>query len=328
MAGGSSERGEGRLALALRVASQEYLPLGGWLLIWAAVAAAYRPADAVRLLAATLMCRAVRELVAMDTGAAMRRRYSAAAEAVRKSMRVAMRVEAATLVVSIAALTVIVALLVFLDQPRAAWLTAILGISLPARHFAAANRGHRHGGLFAVGAAWSGLALILAVIVLDLGIEAAAWAMALREYAALALTLILKPNRPPRTPQTAEPLRWREVAAITATLARHRLAYRVSKGLLSIFGPLGSIAARTGRGVGAHRKLDRFTPQAPWKIAALAGVTAGVAGVALYVVREPATLVVAAGLLRVAAAATSTAVWAHYGDAHGLSDIGAVDDED
>jgi len=328
MAGESSERGEGRLALALRVVSQEYLPLGGWLLIWAAVAAAYRPADAVRLLAATLMCRAVRELVAMDTGAATRRRYAATAEVVRRSMRIAMRVEAATLVVSIVTLAAIVAWLTYLDQERAALLTAILATSLPARHFAAANRGHRHGGLFAVGAAWSGLALILVVIVLGLRIEAAAWAMALREYVALALTLLLKPNSPPRTPQTSEPLRWREVAAITATLARHRLAYRVSKGLLSIFGPLGSIAARTGRGVGAHRKLDRFTPQAPWKIAALAVVTAGVAVVALYLVREPATLVIAAGLLRVAAAATSTAIWARYADAHGLSDVGDLDDED
>lgn len=312
----------------MRLASREYLPLAGWVLLWAAVTAAFRPPDVVRLLAATQFVRALRELVAMDTGAAMRRRYAADARTIARSMRVAIRVEAATLVISLMVIACFIALLVALDQPRAAWLTAILSFAIPARHFAPANRGHRRPGLFSVASSWSGLGLILLVILFDLGLEAAAWAMALREWLALAAVLLLKPSLAPPTPQTSEPLKWREIAATTAALARHRLAYRVSKGLLSVFGPLGSVVARTGRGVGAHRKLDRFTPRRPWSVALLAAGLAAWAFGALFLVREPATLVLAAGLLRVAAAATSTAVWARYADTHGLADLGEDEEED
>lgn len=314
MAGESSGRPEGTRALILRLAAQEYLPLAGWLLIWVAVAAAFRPADVARLLAATLFTRAVREFTALDTGSGMRRRVTASAEVARRSLRLAVRVEVLSLIAGLLLLAFLVGALVLLDQERAAWLTGILAAALPARHFAPANRGRRRGGLYRLGAAWGGLALILVVIVVEGGIGWAAAALAAREWIALALVLFpaFRPRAAIEVSQREDVLRWREVAAITAGRARHRLNYRVTKGLLSIFGPIGTVIARTGRGVGAHRRLDRYVPQRRAPVALL-GLGAGAAAIgALFAVREPATLILAAGLFRISGAATSAAAWAGY----------------
>jgi hypothetical protein len=113
------------------------------------------------------------------------------------------------------------------------------------------------------------------------------------------------------------------VAGITGRRARHRLIYRVGKGALGVLGPVGNIAARTVRGIGAHRKIvpNRFTP-----IALFAAGTTAAAVILPMVLAKPGTLLISAALLRIAAAAGSVLLWWRYAD--DLPDDDDDDDDD
>ena len=258
----------------------------------------------------------------LDTGTAMRRRLGAEPGVLRRSLRLAVRIEFISFSAGVILLVVMLLLLVQLNQEKTAWLTAFAGSGFPARYFAPANGGRRPANLFRFSLAWSGLALVGGALIGGFGLVGVALAFGLREWAALALVLAVKPSasqarQPPETPVT-----FREVAAITEARARHRLTYRVGKGLLgAVLGPLGGIAARTGRGVGMHRRSDRLTPKTLPGMVLLTFGTAGVAGVLLCLIREPASLVLSAALFRIAAAAANLLLWWRYAsDAPSLYD--------
>lgn len=299
-------------ALLRRLASREYLPLVGWLLCWVIIAAGIGHADAARLLAATMLVRAARSLTVMETAAAMRRRHGAEPRIYRKSLIRALRIEAVALLAGAAVLALLIAGLFAIGQDKAALMTMLVGIGLPARHLAPAGGGRRRPGLFHLTLAWSGLLLALGAILADLGPAAVAVAMGLREWVAV-LAMLLPGIRPPPHPEpkpVTEPLTLREVASITSARARERLTYRIGKSLLvSVLGPFGAIIARTGRGVGMHRRFERLTPKKVLPILILALASGATAILIQVLLAKPATLILSASLIRICAGAGSVLLW-------------------
>jgi hypothetical protein len=197
-------------------------------------------------------------------------------------------------------------------------------LGLPVRHFGAAASGRR-AGVFRAALSWSGLILAIGALAGDLGWIGFALVLAIREWVALAVSLIpaLRRSADPNVTPVETPLTWREVVAITGRKARHRLAYRIGKSVLGIFGPFGNIAARTARGMGAHRRV------APNSIVPVAAVAVGATAAGLIVpvvLAKPATLLISATLLRVAAAAGNVLLWWRFADQ--LPDDDDDDDED
>jgi hypothetical protein len=301
----------------------------GTILTWLVVASAVGPADAVRLLSATILVRAARTAVTLDTGTAMRRRHGSPSKVYRKSMRRAIRLEIASLAVAAILLLGLLGWLFAIGQDRLAEMTALVAIGLPVRHFAPAAGGRRRVGLFQSALAWSGFALAGVAVAAGLDVTMVAIALGLREWIALAfvLTPALHPPADPDARATPTPLTWTEVASITAGRGRHRLTYRLSRIALGLFGPLGAALARTGRGLGLHRRLERVAPKSVIPVALLAAGSAGAAFILPFVLEKPGTLLISASLLRVAAAAISVLVWWSFSDPQGQSDWDDDDDD-
>lgn len=308
-----------------RLTTREYLPLGGWLLTWAIVAAAAGPADAARLLAATILVRAAQAFVSLDVGPALRRRLGAPADVFTSSRRLAVRVQLLSLAAAALGVAGLALLWAASGHAEAATAAALIALGLPARPLAALRRRAASPAWFRLGLAWGGVLLVAGAAACEIGLIGLAAAMGLREWLAFALGLARR--APP--PQSAaplpapEPLTFAEVAGVTIVRARHRLSYRIGKGVLGIvLGPFGSVVARTGRGVGLHRRLIRFMPRTRAAAALLALVAATPAFALLFLVREPVALLASAGLLRIAASAGTVALWWNHADVH------AHDEED
>jgi hypothetical protein len=175
--------------------------------------------------------------------------------------------------------------------------------------------------------AWIGV--VLAGLVWLISREPAwfAAALAAREWVAIIVAgLIAKPRDP--SPEKVDRLHWREIADHSHTHSRRRFTYRVSKSLLKfVFGPLGSIAARTGRGFQLDRKLERFVPRHTASLSALFLLLSAGAVALILFVPKPAVQLLAASLLRVGASAGNILIWSKLGrgDVAGASDD---DDED
>jgi hypothetical protein len=313
----------------LRLAGREYLPMAGSILTWAAVAAVVGHADAVRLMAASLLVRAARTLTMLDVGNAMRRREGATLDVIRTSLRRAMRIEAASFVAGALVVAAMIAGLQAMGQPDVARMTALIAIGLPARYFAPARGARRRGGIFSSSLAWSGLALVGLAGLAGEGVMTLALAIAAREW--IALAIVLAPAATPSTEQPAHPtdvpLTWQEVAGITARRARHRLTYRIGKSLLGVLGPFGNVVARTARGFRMHRRADRFAPKSIVPVALLAAGTTALAFLLPVILQKPATLLGSASLLRIAAAAGNVLLWWSFTDP-GRGEDGDDDEED
>ena len=118
-----------------------------------------------------------------------------------------------------------------------------------------------------------------------------------------------------------------ELARYSAILGRRLLTYRVSKTLLTVFGPFGNIAARTGRGLNWHKKVE---PYVPHHLGGFLLFSTGTLGTAVFLVlrsAEPAAMVGAAGLLQIGmAAANVVLLWPYLPDRHG--EVVHDDDDD
>jgi hypothetical protein len=109
-------------------------------------------------------------------------------------------------------------------------------------------------------------------------------------------------------------LQWREIADHSHASARRRFTYRVSKSLLKfVFGPFGSIAARTGRGFRMDRKLERFVPRTSASLGGLFLLLTTAAVALILIIPEPAVQLLAASLLRVGASAGNILIWSKLG---------------
>ena len=315
-----------RRKIARRLAVREYAPLIGLILCWSIIAATARPADVARLLAVTVLVRSARFLAVADTVVGLKRRLAASAKIRRQAMRKAAAAEALALAAGFLVVAAIAALLNFAGDPKAAMLCLLVAVGLPVRYLMPFTWIYQRPGAFRPAVSWSGALLAAAAWAGGFGLTGIALALGLREW--LAWAAATAPWKRRRLPVVEQPLTWREIATHTFIRGRSRLTYRISKGVLSaLMGPVGGVAARTGRGMGLHIKLQRYTPQSFGAMLALFAIAAA-AGVGLILtVPKPVTLVIGASLLRIAAGAGSVLFWWPFAD-RSQTDTGEEDEDD
>lgn len=315
-----------RLAVR-RVALREYLPWSGLILSWVIIALAVGPADAARLFAASAFVRSTRYLTAAGVLTPLRKRISRDGSPSRQAVRVGARVQLVAWLAGLLLLGMVIGLLVVAGQERVAQLCAILAIGLPARYLVPLAAHRRIAYVLGPSLAWSGVLLVALGWLAGAGLTVFALAFAARDWIAYLACLVAAPTIK-RDREPLGPLHWREIADHSVTVARRRLAYRIGKGLLSAaFGPFGGAAARTGRGMRVHHRLDRFTPKQPLPIAALAATTSASAVAMIMIGPPPGVLVVAASLLMVAAVAANVLVWSVFVTGKATADDEEDEDE-
>lgn len=294
-----------------QLAWREYLPLAGTIATWAVIVAAIGHADTARLLAAVAVVRAVQMLTKLATPIPLKRRLQAPKQIRREARRLALTLQSAVLVVALLLVALLTEAMKGIGQQQIAAFLPFIALGMPVRYLRLADvrvaspyyrLALSVGGLAMVSIGWA------------LGWQAAALGLAFgaREWVAY-VTLRLWPREPrePRSP-TNDPLTFQEVARYTAILGRRLLTYRLSKSVLTIFGPIGNVAARTGRGLKLHQKLDPYVPHHLGGFISFSLAT--FAGAAFLALRsgEPAAMIGAAGLCQIGAATANVILLWRY----------------
>jgi hypothetical protein len=310
-----------------QLAWREYLPLAGTVATWAVVVAAIGHADTARLLAAVAATRAVQQLTKLATQAPLMRRMKAPREIRRQARRLAMTMQCAALAAAMILVALLSEAMKGIGQQQVAAFLPFIALGMPVRYLRFAD--------IRVASPYYRLAMSAGGLVLVLIGWAAGWqaaalgvAFGAREWIAY-ITLRLWPRIPhePRYPNN-DPLKFAEVARYTAILGRRLLTYRLGKSLLTVFGPIGNFAARTGRGLKLHQKLEPYVPHH------LGGfilfTAASFAGAVFLALRsgEPAAMIGAAGLCQVAAAAGNVVMLWRYLPTRDADAIAEDDDDD
>ena len=292
-----------------QLAGREYLPMIATIATWAVIVAGIGTADAARLLAAVTVIRAVQLLTNLSTEIALRRRAGALREIRRRARRFAFNLQAAALVTALLSVALLAEAMKAIEQHQVAAFLPFVALGMPARYLRSVD--------VRAASPYSRLALAgggLAMVLLGwaAGWHAAALGLAFgaREWIGYAVLRWW-----PRAPRRAnvvlnEPLRFAEVARYTAVFGRRLLAYRLIKSLLTVFGPIGNAAARTGRELNWHDKLEPYVPHHLGGFI-LFSLTS-MAGAAFLALRsgEPAAMVAAAGLLQIGCTAGNVVlVW-------------------
>jgi hypothetical protein len=310
-----------------QLAWREYLPLAATAAMWGVVVLAIGHAHAARLLAAVTMIRGLQLLTKLATPTALKRRQEASLPIRQQARRFAFTLQAAALAVVLLLLAGLVEAMKAIGQEEIAAFLPYIALGLPARYlrFADVRTASPYyrlalgvGGLATAGLAWAG-----------------GWAFTLfglafgaREWLAYAV-LRWWPRKPePPKVHIDEPLRFAEVAQYSAILGRRLLTYRLTKALLAVFGPFGNAAARTGRGLNWHKRVE---PYLPHHFGGFAGFSlAAMTGAALLAWRsgEPAAMIVAAGLLQIGSAAGNVVLLWHYLPPKGSAPIPDDDDDE
>ena len=308
-----------------QLAWREYLPLGLTIMLWAVVVAAIGHADAARLLATTTAIRAIQLLTKLATPSALIRRVEAPSEIRRQARRFAFTLQAGGLAVGLVLVALLVEAMKAIGQHQIALFLPFVALGMPARYLRLADL-RTASPYYRLVLAGSGLAVALLGWGAAWHVAAMGLAFGAREWMAYAALRWW-----PRSPASArvkiiEPLRFREVARNSAIYGRQLLTYRLSKALLTIFGPFGNVAARTGRGLNWHRKVEPYVPHHLGGFILFAAATMG--GAAFLALRsgEPAAMVLAAGLLQIGAAAANILIFWRYLPRDG--DVVIVDDDE
>jgi hypothetical protein len=292
-----------------QLAWREYLPMLATIATWAVIVAAIGHADTARLLAAVTAIRATQLLTKLATPSALKRRAKATREVRRQAKRYAFALQAGALLAALILVALIAEGLKAIGQGEVAAFLPFLALGMPARYWRFADvRTASPFSRLALGV--SGLIMVL--VAWGAGWQAAALglAFATREWIAYFAMRWWPYEEGPSKFDIREPLRFPEVARYTAILGRRLLTYRLTKSLLAVFGPLGNVAARTGRGLNWHQKAERHVPH---HLGGFILFFLGAIGAALFLAirsGEPAAMVGAAGLLQVGfAAANVILVW-------------------
>lgn len=287
---------------AVRLTAREYLPMAATIAFWALAALAIGHADTARLLAATVLLRAVIMLVQMTTIGPLKRRVGKTREIWRPSLNIALLAQ----IGSLGAATVVIALLALtmgaIGQEQIATALPLVALGLPARAWRAVDpkASNAYFRLFTSLSALAGGALAWAI---GLGPAGFALAYGARDWiATLAMRLLPSAEEAPER-RDDTPLGFAEIARHTVVTSRRLLTYRLTKNILTVFGPFGNFAARTGRGMGWHNRLEPYMPHRLSGFILFAALTA--AGAALLATRsgEPAAMIVAAGVFQLSAVA-------------------------
>lgn len=309
----------------VRLGVREYLPLTLTVLLWAVIVAAIGHADTVRLLAATVAIRAVMMLTHMNTSASLRRRSGTARAVRRQARRFAFMVQVAVLAATLAVVLLLIAGLDAIGQHQIAMYLPLIAVGLPARvlRFSDVRTSSPY---FRMAMAGGGLAAALGAWAAGLGAIGMALAFGAREWIAFGVIRWWPRVVPLRARPIDAPLRFAEIARHTALSGRRNLTYRISKVALTMFGPVGNVAARTGRGLGWLSKIEPYLPHSLVGFILFALAAAGGAAFLAIGIGEPLAMVGAAGLLQLAGASANIALlWRWMPE---RLDIGQAIDED
>lgn len=294
-----------------RLALREYLPLTLTVALWAVIVAAIGHADTVRLLAATVAIRGVVMLTRMTTASSLKARAGSPRPIRRQARRFAFAVQGAVLAANLLLVWLLVAGLDAIDQHEIALFLPLIAVGLPAKvlRFADVRTSSPY---FRVALAGGGLVAALAGWAAGLGAIGMALAFAAREWIAWGVVrwwprAAHVPDRP-----VEAPLDFAEVARNTAISGRRLLTYRLTKVALTLFGPAGNFAARTGRGMGWHNKAEPYLPHSLPGFILFAAASVIGAGILAARVGEPVAMVGAAGLLQLAGASANIALMWHW----------------
>ena len=294
-----------------QLAWREYLPLAGTVATWAVIVLAIGHADTVRLLAATIAIRAIQFLTKLATPLVLKRRLQAPRQVRRQARRMAFTLQVGALIVALILVALLVEAMKGIGQHQIAAFLPFIALGMPARYLRFADV-RTVSPYFRLAAAFGGLAMVSLGWAAGWQAAALGFAFGAREWIAYAaLRWWPREPSPPRSP-TSEPLHFEEVARYSATLGRRLLTYRLTKSLLTVFGPVGNVAARTGRGLKWHEKLEPYLPHhlggfiiftaAAWGGAAFLALRSG----------EPAAMVGATGLFQIGAAAANVVLLWRY----------------
>jgi hypothetical protein len=294
-----------------RLAEREYLPMAATIAMWAVIVAAIGHAETARLIAAATSVRACQMLTKLATPIGLKRRIGASREVRRQAKRFAFALQGGALVVALLLVLLLAQALKAIGQDKILAFIPYVALGMPARslRFAAVRTASPY---FRLGLSMSGLALVL--LGWAAGWQAAALGLAFgaREWV-VVVVLRWWPSglRPPRFP-IDQPLHFPEVARATAILGRQMLTYRLTRSLLAPFGPIGNIAARTGRGLKWHQKLEPYIPHHFGGFFLFSAATFG--GAVFLALRsgEPAAMIGAAGLAQISSATANVLLLWRY----------------
>lgn len=286
------------------------------MLTWLLMGLALGHADIVRLLAANMLVQAVRAFGTLEVIQVLARRSASPAEVRRQSRRTALKIDLFALGACLLLVLALVAAIASLGMAQAAGMIAIVAMAIPARNPGSLAVSWRERDIYwRIGAAAVSVAGAGAVLVLGLPWQWAAGVLAAREWGGLFATALFAGPRPPSRVVRDYPVTFREAAVQTEATARRRLGYRLLRTILVMFGPLGSFAARTGRGAGRlDQKIGRWLPRSWAGFVIFTAATAVCGGVLLALSREPASLLAAAAFLRLAASGGAALLWWKYRD--------------
>lgn len=302
--------------VAKRLAVREYLPFGSLLLTWFLIGLSIGPADVVRLIGANAVIQGARALCTLEVMQVLDRRPAALEAVWKKSRQIALKIDLVALAACALFVAAFVGMLTFRNMPVAAGMVAIVALAIPARHpFGLLVASRNRDISWRVGAAATAVAGGVIIFAFGLSWQAAALAIALRDWGGLITTaLFAGPSDHSKAGRT-DPLTFAEAATRTESTARRQLSYRLVKSLfLVILGPVGNIAARTGRSAGRmDSKLSRLVPRNRSGMVLFTAGCAVTAVVLIFVSLEPLTFLVAAAFSRLAGSGGSALLWWKYG---------------
>lgn len=312
---------------AVRLTGREYLPMAFTLAFWAVTALAVGHADAARLLAATVLMRAPAMLTQMTTQSPLRRRWYQAPEVRRQAIWMAAKVQLGVLVALIVEIAALTAALFMIGQGLIAVMLPLVAMGYPAKLYRAVDL-RTQSRLFRLYTTGSALAGSGVAWLLGAGPLGFALAFGLREYVG-TLLMGLTPGavKASKTP-TDEPLTFAEIARNTVVTARRMMTYRLTKNLLTVFGPFGNFAARTGRGLNMHSRLEPYMPHKRSGFALFSLITAGIAVFLAMRSGKPLAMIAGAGAIQLSALSTCVILWWRYLPSRNDPSLVVEDDED
>lgn len=295
---------------------REYIPFFLRLACIAAIGLQIGHADTVRLLAAIIIVRACRVLTSLDTTRIIVLRRGSSSDQRKADLSRAALVEGFSLMAEIIVLACAAMTIGAMGDRLSAGLILIAGLGAPADHLRFLGRSRRPRHMFRTMYPIALAALVaIASIYPGQSVMIFAGAFALSRW--LALLAVIPGNAPLPQKTLRHPFHWTEAARRTAILGRRRFDYRIGRGILSaMLGPVGSLIARTGRGLKLHHRgnkslIDRFGMN---KIGWISMGGLMLALLAHMLITEPSSLLLLAAVMRIAATALSAWVWSGYAE--------------
>lgn len=294
-----------------QLAWREYLPLAATAAMWAVIVIAIGHADAARLLAAVTFVRGVQLMTRLATPTVLKMRVKAPQAVRRHAKRLARNLQASALIAGLVVVALLAEGMKAIDQAQIAAYLPFLALGMPARHLRLSD--------VRTASPYYRLALTSAGLVMAAIAWAAGWpvtlfalAFGLREW--IAYTALRWWPREPKIPRrmTDAPLLFAEIARYSVILGRRLLTYRLTKSLLAVFGPFGNAAARTGRGLNLHSRLEPYIPHHLGGFIAFAMAALGTSAFLAIRSGEPAAMIVAAGLFQVCGATMNVILLWHW----------------